>query len=88
MNGMILECTCTLISVLAKDFVDNETNKHIVTHKGNFEADGEIYTFTVDERIATEIIKYRYQPVKIKINVNSVNGRNYLKVVSYEVLKK
>ncbi len=88
MNGMILECTCTLISVLAKDFVDNETNKHIVTHKGNFEVDGEIYTFTVDERISTEIIKYRYQPVKIKINVNSVNGRNYLKVVSYEVLKK
>ena len=88
MNGMILECTCTLISVLAKDFVDSDTQKHIITHKGNFEADGEIYTFTVDERIATEIIKYRYQPVKIKINVNSVNGRNYLKVVSYEVLKK
>lgn len=88
MNGMILECTCTLISVLAKDFVDNDTQKKIITHKGHFEAGGEIYTFTVDERITPEIIKYRYQPVKINICVNSVNGRNYLKVVNFEALKK
>lgn len=88
MNGMILECTCTLISVVAKDFVETESQKHIITHKANLEVDGEIYTFTVDNNVASEFAKCKYHLVKIGLSVSCVNGRNYLKIVNFELLKK
>lgn len=70
-----------LVNVTRSEYTDQNTKSKVVNYKANFDFNDKIVSFKVDESVVPRLLGYKYQLVRVALDINQVQGSTYLKIV-------